>query len=321
MPPHSPVALISGAAGMDGSHLADLLLYKGYYVHGIVRRPLCEQMENIEHCRDRMILHQADMKDTMRLSHLIRDIKPTEIYNFASVSYVPASWEQREEVTSVNAFAVGSLLDAMRDHVPDARFYQASSSEMFGNAPAPQNEDTPMHPVSPYGVAKLYAHNLVRTYRERYGLFAVSGICFNHEGPRRAKHFVTRKVCDTVAAIEAGKTDHIVLGNLDAQRDWGYAPDYVGAMWMMLQAPEPRDYVIATGKTNSVRALVRTAFDCINVPNWTLHVVESTSLLRKNEIHKLLGDARLIYDHLSWKPETSFENMVRLMVCAARERL
>ncbi len=307
---------------MDGSHLADLLLYKGYYVHGIVRRPLCEQMENIEHCRDRMILHQADLKDTMRISHLVRDIKPDEIYNFASVSYVPSSWEQREEVTSVNAFAVGTLLDAILDHCPLARFYQASSSEMFGNAPAPQNEDTPMHPVSPYGVAKLYAHNLVRTYREKYNLFAVCGICFNHEGPRRARHFVTRKVCDTVAAIEAGKTDHIVLGNLDAQRDWGYAPDYVRAMWTMLRATEPKDFVIATGMAYSVKDLVRIAFDCINSPRpWESYVVKSDSLLRQNEINVLLGNAERIWKALSWEPETGFREMIMKMVDAARERL
>ncbi len=308
-------ALITGVSGMDGSHLADLLLEKGYEVHGLVRRPLTEPLENLEHIRDKIGLHQGDICDHGLIVRLIRNLRPDEIYNLAGVTFVPASWDQPSVTAAIVGTAVAGILDAILQEGPHIKFYQASSSEMFGNAPAPQNEDTPMKPVSPYGNAKLYAHGIVSTYRQRYGLFACSGICFNHEGPRRGRHFVTRKVCEAASQISQGRQKSLKLGWLSARRDWGYAPDYVRAMWMMLQAPSPADYVVATGVSHSVRDLVEAAFKVVGL-QWQMYVEQDDALARPNEISELRGDAAKIRDALGWKPEMSFEDMVREMVIA-----
>lgn len=316
--------LLTGINGQDGSHLADLLLSTGYEVHGIVRRPLTETFENLSHIRDKITLHQADMQDGVTLARLVKDIQPAEIYNFASVSFVPSSWDMPLITAETTALGVTRLLDAIVKFCPKARLYQASTSEQFGNAPAPQDEDTPMNPVSPYGVAKLYAHKLIQCYRQRYGIFACCGIAFNHEGPRRGKQFVTRKVCDAAAWAAANHSAHgtidtgITLGTLDAQRDWGYAPDYVRAMTMMLAADEPKDYVIATGQSRSVRELVMCAYSRVGL-DWREFVEYDHASERPNEINKLLGNASRIRQDLGWEPETGFVEMIDIMVKAAME--
>jgi GDPmannose 4,6-dehydratase len=309
-------ALITGITGQDGSYLAELLLEKGYEVHGLVRRSSTERFERIEHLRERITLHQADLLDQRSLVDALRLARPTEIYNLAAMSFVAVSWIQPTLTAEFTGVGVTRMLEAMREVCPEARFYQASSSEMFGKVrEVPQNEQTPFYPRSPYGVAKVYGHFITVNYRESYGLHATSGILFNHEGPRRGLEFVTRKVSWHAAAIKLGLRDKLELGNLDAQRDWGYAKDYVEAMWLMLQRDEPQDYVIATGIAHSVRDCVEIAFDQAGIPVAD-HVVIDPSLKRPAEIDHLIGDASKAKAELGWEPRTSFEELIRLMVDA-----
>jgi GDPmannose 4,6-dehydratase len=309
-------ALITGITGQDGSHLADFLLERGYEVHGMVRRSSTERFERIEHIRDRLILHQGDLLDNRSLVDALRASDPHEIYNLAAMSYVAASWVQPTLTAEFTGTGVTRLLEAMREVCPAARFYQASSSEMFGNVrESPQNEATPFYPRSPYGVAKVYGHFITVNYRESYGLHATSGILFNHEGPRRGLEFVTRKITWHAAAIKLGHGVKLRLGNLDAERDWGYAGDYVRAMWLMLQQDEPEDYVIATGKSHSVRDCVEIAFDQAGIPVGDSIVID-TSLLRPAEVEHLVGDADKAKRVLGWEPEVGFEELIRMMVDA-----
>src|ERR687885_438272 len=275
-----PSALITGITGQDGSYLAELLLEKGYEVHGMVRRASTEKFDRIEHLRDRITLHQADLLDHRSLTDALKASKPDEIYNLAAMSFVAVSWIQPTLTAEFTGVGVTRLLEAMREVCPEARFYQASSSEMFGKVQeSPQRESTPFYPRSPYGVAKAYGHHITVNYRDSYGLHASSGILFNHESERRGLEFVTRKVTHGVAAIKLGLADELVLGNLDAERDWGYAKDYVEAMWLMLQQDEPDDYVVATGVTHSVRELCQVAFGYVGL-NWEEHVVVDPKYIR-----------------------------------------
>ncbi|MBI4577259.1 MAG: GDP-mannose 4,6-dehydratase [Planctomycetes bacterium] len=314
------VALITGITGQDGSYLSELLLEESYEVHGIVRRSSTERFERIASFKDRLTLHQADLLDQLSLVDVIRQVRPTEIYNLAAQSFVPTSWRQPLLTGEFTALGVTRVLEAVRLVDPGIRFYQASSSEMFGNSPPPQGERTPFSPRSPYGVAKVYGHFITVNYRESYGVFAVSGILFNHESPRRGKEFVTRKVTDAVARIKLGVADELRLGNLEARRDWGYAPDYVRAMWGMLQQREPGDYVIATGVQHTVRQLVECAFGVAGL-DWRRHVRSDPSLIRPAEVDSLLGDPTRSRDRLGWKPRVGFEEMVRLMVEADMDRV
>jgi GDPmannose 4,6-dehydratase len=310
-------ALITGITGQDGSYLAELLLDRGYEVHGMVRRSSTETFARIEHLRDRITLHQGDLLDHRSLTDALRASRPDEIYNLAAMSFVAASWIQPTLTAEFTGVGVTRLLEAMREVCPEARFYQASSSEMFGKVrETPQNERTPFYPRSPYGVAKAYGHFITVNYRESYGLHATSGILFNHESPRRGLEFVTRKITWHAAAIRLGKRDKLRLGNLDAKRDWGYAKDYVEAMWLMLQQDEPDDYVIATGETHSVRECVEIAFDQAGVPDWERYVEIDPSLLRPAEVDLLVGDASKARRVLGWEPRTTFEELIRLMVDA-----
>jgi GDPmannose 4,6-dehydratase len=314
-------ALITGITGQDGSYLAELLLEKGYEVHGMVRRSSTERFERIEHLRDRVILHQADLLDQRSLVDAMRAARPTEIYNLAAMSFVAVSWIQPTLTAEFTGVGVTRMLEAMREVCPEARFYQASSSEMFGKVrEVPQNEQTPFYPRSPYGVAKAYGHFITVNYRESYDLHAASGILFNHEAPRRGLEFVTRKITWHAAAIKLGLADKLHLGNLEAQRDWGYAKDYVEAMWMMLQQDEPEDFVIATGIAHSVRECLEIAFDQAGVEIGD-HVVIDESLRRPAEVDHLIGDASKAKRELGWEPRTSFEQLIRLMVDADRELL
>ncbi len=312
----APRALITGITGQDGSYLAEVLLAKGYAVYGMVRRASTENFERIEHVRDRLTLVQADLLDPMSLITLLEEIHPREVYNLAAQSFVPTSWAQPVLTAEFDAIGVTRLLEAIRLVDRSIRFYQASSSEMFGKVrEVPQTELTPFHPRSPYGVAKVYAHYITVNYRESYGIFACSGILFNHESPRRGKEFVTRKVSDTVGRIAAGLTNELHLGNLEAQRDWGFAGDYVDAMWMMLQQPEPDDYVVATGESHTVRELVEIAFRRIG-RDWRDHVVEDASLKRPAEVDLLVGDAAKARSVLGWHPTVKFTGLVEMMVDA-----
>jgi GDPmannose 4,6-dehydratase len=309
-------ALITGITGQDGSYLADLLLDKGYEVHGLVRRSSTERFERIEHLRNRVTLHQADLLDQRSLVDALRAARPDEIYNLAAMSFVAVSWIQPTLTAEFTGVGVTRMLEAMREICPEARFYQASSSEMFGKVrQAPQNELTPFYPRSPYGVAKVYGHFITVNYRESYDLHATSGILFNHESPRRGLEFVTRKITWHAAAIRLGLTDRLALGTLDAERDWGYARDYVEAMWMMLQRDEPEDYVVATGIAHSVRECVEIAFDQAGI-DIDDHVVIDPSLQRPAEVDHLVGDAAKARRELGWEPTTSFEELIRLMVDA-----
>jgi GDPmannose 4,6-dehydratase len=309
-------ALVTGITGQDGSYLAELLLEKGYEVHGMVRRSSTERFERIEHLRDQVTLHQADLLDQRSLVDALRAARPTEIYNLAAMSFVAISWIQPTLTAEFTGVGVTRMLEAMREVCPDAAFYQASSSEMFGKVrEVPQNEQTPFYPRSPYGVAKAYGHFITVNYRESYGLRTSSGILFNHEGPRRSREFVTRKISWHAAAIKLGVADKLELGNLDAQRDWGYAKDYVEAMWMMLQRDQPQDYVIATGIAHSVRQCVEIAFDQAGIDIGD-HVVIDESLKRPAEVDHLIGDASKAKRELGWEPRTSFEQLIRLMVDA-----
>jgi GDPmannose 4,6-dehydratase len=314
-------ALITGITGQDGSYLAELLLDKGYDVHGMVRRSSTERFERIEHLRDRITLHQADLLDQRSLVDALRSAAPSEIYNLAAMSFVAVSWIQPTLTAEFTGVGVTRLLEAVREVCPEARFYQASSSEMFGKVKeVPQNETTAFYPRSPYGVAKVYAHFITVNYRESYGLHATNGILFNHESPRRGREFVTRKITWHAAAIKLGLATKLRLGNLDAQRDWGYAKDYVEAMWRMLQQDEPGDFVIATGIAHPVRACLEIAFDQAGIPIDD-HVEIDQSLIRPAEVDHLIGDASKAERELGWKPETSFEQLIRLMVDADYELL
>jgi GDPmannose 4,6-dehydratase len=316
-----PRALISGVTGQDGSYLAELLLDKGYEVWGMVRRSSTESYERIEHLRDRLKFVQADLLDQPSLTAAMTAAEPDEVYNLAAQSFVPTSWTQPVLTAEYTAVGVTRMLEAIRQVNPRIRFYQASSSEMYGRVrETPQHELTPFHPRSPYGVAKAYGHYITVNYRESYDLFACSGILFNHESPRRGLEFVTRKVSDGVARIKLGLADHLVLGNLDARRDWGFAGDYVEAMWRMLQQDEPDDYVVATGETNSVERLVDVAFAHAGLDR-DAHVRTDPALIRPAEVDLLIGDATKARERLGWTTTVDFEGLVRMMVDADLARL
>ena len=316
------VALITGITGQDGSYLAELLLDKGYDVHGMVRRSSSDNtFGRLDDVRHRITFHTGDLLDQRSLGDVMRASQPDEIYNLAAMSFVGASWTQPVLTSEFTGTGVTRMLEAMRETVPEARFYQASSSEMFGRVrEAPQTEATPFYPRSPYGVAKAYGHHITVNYRESYGLFCCGGILFNHESPRRGIDFVTRRVTHGVASIKLGITDKLSLGNLDAERDWGYAKEYVEAMWMMLQAPEPDDYVIATGKTHTVRELVDLAFAHAGLDPAD-HVEIDPRHLRPAEIHRLVGDSAKAREKLGWEPKTTFEELIPMMVDADVELL
>ena len=307
-------ALITGITGQDGSYLAEFLLEKGYKVYGIVRRTSTTNLERIAHLEGEIELIYADLLDENSLIHALKVAEPDEVYNLASQSFVPASWSQPVLTGEFTALGVTRLLDAIRVVNPRIRFYQASSSEMFGEArEVPQNEQTPFHPRSPYGVAKVYGHWITVNYRESYGMFACSGILFNHESPRRGLEFVTRKVTHAVARIKYGVQQELRLGNLEARRDWGYAKDYVEAMWLMLQQDEPDDYVIATGETHSVRELCELAFGYVGL-DYRDYVVVDPSLFRPAEVNLLVGDASKARRRLGWEPKVRFEELIKMMV-------
>lgn len=316
-----PTALITGITGQDGSYLAEVLLDKGYEVIGMVRRTSHDSYERIEHLIDRITVVAADLLDQHSLTTVVGDCKPDEVYNLAAQSFVPTSWQQPVLTGEFTALGVTRLLEAVRLAHPRARFYQASSSEMFGKVrEAPQDESTPFYPRSPYGVAKVYAHLITVNYRESYDLYAVSGILFNHESPRRGLEFVTRKVADGVARIKLGLSDELRLGNLDAERDWGFAGDYVDVMWRMLQQPKPEDYVVGTGVAHSVRDLVKLAFAHVDL-DWEEYVTVDPQFVRPAEVESLLANPAKVRRVLEWEPTVSFEQMVRMMVDADIERL
>jgi GDPmannose 4,6-dehydratase len=316
-----PRALITGITGQDGSYLAELLLEKGYEVHGMVRRSSTEKFERIEHIRDRVTLHQGDLLDHRSLVDALRASRPDEIYNLAAMSFVAVSWVQPTLTAEFTGVGVTRLLEAVRETCQEARFYQASSSEMFGKVlETPQTESTPFYPRSPYGVAKAYGHHITVNYRESYDLFACSGILFNHESPRRGLEFVTRKITWHAAAIKLGLVRELRLGNLDAKRDWGFAKDYVEAMWLMLQQDEPEDFVIATGVSNTVRRCVEIAFDRVGL-DWEPCVVIDDALTRPAEVDLLVGDHAKARRELGWTPRMGFEELIRLMVDADMELL
>jgi GDPmannose 4,6-dehydratase len=314
-------ALITGITGQDGSYLAELLLDKGYEVYGMVRRSSTENFERIGHLTDRVRLVQADLLDQSSLVEALEEAQPEEVYNLGAQSFVPTSWRQPVLTAEFTAVGVTRLLEAIRRVNPDIRFYQASSSEMFGKVrEVPQTETTPFYPRSPYGVAKAYGHFITVNYRESYGLFAVSGILFNHESPRRGLEFVTRKISDGVARIKLGLADELRLGNLDAKRDWGFAGDYVEAMWLMLQAETPEDYVIATGEEHSVEEFADLAFAHAGLDR-NQHVKTDPAFLRPAEVDHLVGDASKAREQLGWEPRVSFRELVEMMVDADLERL
>jgi GDPmannose 4,6-dehydratase len=314
-------ALITGITGQDGSYLADLLLSKGYEVHGMVRRSSEEKFERIAHLKGKVLLHQGDLLDQFSLAKLLGDLKPDEVYNLAAQSFVPTSWNQPVLTGEFTALGVTKMLEAVRYAAPKTRFYQASSSEMFGKVrEVPQNENTPFYPRSPYGVAKAYGHFITVNYRESHGLFAVSGILFNHESPRRGLEFVPRKISDGVARIKLGLQHRLAMGNLEAKRDWGYALDYVDAMWRMLQADRAEDYVIATHETHTVREFCEIAFARAGL-DWKEHVHVDPAFVRPAEVDVLIGDASKAKRKLGWEPTVRFKQLVELMVDADLERL
>ncbi|MBA7513646.1 GDP-mannose 4,6-dehydratase [subsurface metagenome] len=314
-------ALITGITGQDGSYLAEFLLSKDYEVFGLVRRTSILNFERIKHIQDRIELISGDLLDQNSLMNAIKESNPDEVYNLASQSFVPASWKQPVFTGEATALGVARMLEAIRAVDPKIKFYQASSSEMFGKArEVPQTEKTQFYPRSPYGVAKIYGHWITINYRESYNMFCCSGILFNHESPRRGLEFVTRKVTNTVAKIKLSLSNELRLGNLDAKRDWGFAGDYVEAMWLMLQQDEPDDYVISTGLTHSVKDLLQIAFDYINL-NWKDYVVVDPKFVRPAEVKLLLGDPSKARKKLGWKPKISFEELVRMMVDADLEKV
>ncbi|HEV7772176.1 MAG TPA: GDP-mannose 4,6-dehydratase [Conexibacter sp.] len=315
-------ALITGITGQDGSYLAELLLDEGYEVHGMVRRASTEKFDRIEHLRDRITLHPGDLLDQRSLVDTMRAARPDEVYNLAARSFVALSWVQPTLTADFTGVSVTRMLEALREACPEARFYQASSSEMFGKVrEVPQREDTPLYPRSPYGVAKVYGHFITINYRESYDLHATSGILFNHESPRRGLEFVTRKITWHAAAIKHGLRDRLALGNLDAKRDWGFAKDYVRAMWLMLQQDTAEDFVIATGETHTVRECVQVAFDEAGFSDWERYVEIDPQFLRPAEVDLLIGDPTKAKEQLGWVPETSFEELIRLMTRADLELL
>ncbi|HEY2911365.1 MAG TPA: GDP-mannose 4,6-dehydratase [Gemmataceae bacterium] len=315
-------ALITGITGQDGSYLAELLLEQGYEVHGIVRRASTETFERINHLSGKIHLHQADLLDQLSIIEVMKATQPQEVYNLAAQSFVPTSWKQPVLTSEFTAIGVTRVLEAIRLLGPDTiRFYQASSSEMFGKVvEVPQKETTPFYPRSPYGVAKVYGHWITVNYRESYNMYCCSGILFNHESERRGREFVTRKVTDGVARIKLGLAKELRLGNLDSKRDWGFAGDYVRAMWLMLQQPKPDDYVVATGETHTVKRLVELAFQVAGL-NWEKYVVTDPSLVRPAEVDLLIGDPSKAKTKLGWKPEVNFEQLIERMVKADLARL
>ena len=315
------VAFITGITGQDGSYLAELLLQKGYKVYGMVRRASVDKYERISHIMDKIELIQGDLLDQYSLIAALKKAQPTEVYNLAAQSFVPTSWAQPVLTSEFTAIGVTRMLESIRLVDPKMRFYQASSSEMYGKVlETPQTETTPFYPRSPYGVAKAYGHYITVNYRESYDLFAVSGILFNHESPRRGLEFVTRKVTDGVARIKLGLSTELRLGNLDARRDWGFAGDYVEAMWLMLQQDTPDDYVIATGETRTVKELVQVAFDRAGL-DWEKHVKLDPAFIRPAEVDLLIGDPAKAKKHLGWTPKVSFEEMIGMMVDSDIARL
>ncbi|OQY20268.1 MAG: GDP-mannose 4,6-dehydratase [Anaerolineaceae bacterium 4572_32.2] len=314
-------ALITGITGQDGSYLAEFLLEQGYQVIGMVRRTSTLNFQRIKHIQDRITLVQGDLLDEVSLMSVLREHRPDEVYNLAAQSFVQTSWQQPVFTGEVTALGVTRLLDAVRMTDGDIRFYQASSSEMFGKVQeVPQTEDTPFYPRSPYGVAKVYGHWITVNYRESYDLFACSGILFNHESPRRGLEFVTRKVTHSAASIKLGLADELLLGNLESRRDWGYAGDYVKAMWLMLQQDEPDDYVVGTGETHSVRELCETAFGLLDL-DWQEYVVQDPQFYRPAEVDLLVSDPSKARRVLGWEPTVSFEELIRTMVDADLEAL
>jgi GDPmannose 4,6-dehydratase len=317
------IALVTGITGQDGSYLADLLLAKGYAVHGVVRRSSSENFERIAHLGERVRLHQADLLDQSSLQAVVAEVRPHELYNLAAQSFVPTSWSQPTLTGEFTALGVTRMLEALKLVDPSIRFYQASSSEMFGKVRAtPQDESTPFYPRSPYGVAKVFGHHITVNYRESFGLFAVSGILFNHESPRRGREFVTRKISEAVARIKLGLQDELVLGNLDARRDWGYAPEYVDAMWRMLQRPQPDDFVIGTGEAHSPREFVDVAFAHVGLEPKDFVRVDPR-FMRPAEVDLLLANPRKAREQLGWRARTAFSDLVRIMLeadLAAQER-
>jgi GDPmannose 4,6-dehydratase len=315
------VALITGITGQDGSYLAEFLLEQGYKVYGMVRRASVDKFERIAHIMDKVELLQGDLLDQYSLISVLKDSQPAEVYNLAAQSFVPTSWAQPVLTSEFTAIGVTRMLESIRLVDPTIRFYQASSSEMYGKVrETPQSEETPFYPRSPYGVAKAYGHYITVNYRESYNLFATSGILFNHESPRRGLEFVTRKVTDGVAKIKLGRAQELRLGNLDARRDWGFAGDYVRAMWLMLQQETPDDYVIATGETRTVRELVQTAFEYVGL-DWQQYVKVDKAFLRPAEVDLLVGDCAKAKSKLGWQPSVSFEKLIHMMVQADLERL
>jgi GDPmannose 4,6-dehydratase len=316
-----PKALITGITGQDGSYLAEFLLDKDYEVVGLVRRSSTINFERIGHIQDRITLASGDLLDQTSLTRVLDEHRPDEVYNLAAQSFVPASWQQPVFTGGVTALGVTRMLDAIRMVNPAIRFYQASSSEMFGKVrEVPQNEETPFYPRSPYGVAKVYGHWITVNYRESYDLHATSGILFNHESPRRGLEFVTRKVTDGVARIKLEMTNQLALGNLESRRDWGYAADYVRAMWLMLQQDEPEDYVVATGRTHSIKDLCEVAFGHVGL-DWHDYVVQDPRFMRPAEVDLLVGDPSKAKEKLGWEPDVTFEQLIELMVDADLERL
>lgn len=314
-------ALITGITGQDGSYLAELLLEKAYDVYGMVRRSSLEPFDRIQHILEKVHLVQGDLTDQSSLDEAIKKAQPDEVYNLASQSFVPTSWNQPVLTGDVTGMGVTRVLEAIRKHKPDAKFYQASSSEIFGRVQeVPQTEKTPLYPRSPYGVAKAFGHWITVNYRESYGLFACSGICFNHDSPRRGKEFVTRKVTYGVARIACGLSRELRLGNLDACRDWGYSGDFVDAMWRMLQQPRPDDYVVATGKAHSIRELCEIAFSRVRL-DWKEFVVVDQTLVRPAEVDLLVGDASKAKRMLGWEPKVSLRELIEMMVDADLEQV
>ena len=314
-------AIITGITGQDGSYLAEFLLDKGYRVVGVVRRSSAPNLWRIEHLLDRVELRPADLLDQLSLVRLVDEVRPDEFYNLAAMSFVPASWDTPLLTGEFNSQGVTRVLEAIRHVKPDTRMYQASSSEMYGKVRAvPQSEDTPFHPRSPYGVSKVFGHYITVNYRESYGMFACSGILFNHESPRRGLEFVTRKVTDGVARIKLGLADSLPLGNLDARRDWGFAGDYIKAMWLMLQQDTPDDYVVATGETHPVRELVEIAFGHVGL-DWERYVKVDPRFLRPAEVDLLIGDPTKARTQLGWTPDVDFRGLVTMMVDADVARL
>jgi len=308
-------ALITGINGMDGSHLADFLLDKGYKVYGVERRSSSKNRINTKHLEGKVTFLQGDLTDQNSLFRCLKESNPDEVYNLAAQSFVGESWNTPEHTSEVTGLGVLRILEAIREFNPKIRFYQASSSEMFGRmVENPSNENTPFYPRSPYGVAKLYGHWITKNYRESYGIFACSGILFNHESERRGIDFVTRKISDGVARIKLGLADHITLGNLDAKRDWGYAPDYIEVMWLMLQQDTPDDYVIATGETRSIREFLDEAFKLVGITDWNSYIKIDPKFIRPAEVDVLRGDFSKAQNQLEWSPKTSFTDLVKIMV-------